>query len=77
MLERLGADASGRSTVPEVIVARARGVPVLGLSLITNLAAGLSPTPLSHDEVMAAGAAARDRFATLVRGVVRDIGHDA
>ena len=70
MLERMGADAIGMSTVPEVIVARARGVPVLGISLITNLAAGISATPLSHDEVVAAGAEARDRFAGLIRGVL-------
>jgi purine-nucleoside phosphorylase len=76
MLERLGADAIGMSTVPEVIVARARGVPVLGISLITNLAAGLSPNPLSHDEVVAAGMEARERFAQLIRGVLRVIGTD-
>ena len=70
MLERLGADAIGMSTVPEVIVARARNVPVLGISLITNLAAGISSNPLSHDEVVAAGIEARDRFAALIRGVL-------
>ncbi|MBR9988769.1 MAG: purine-nucleoside phosphorylase, partial [Gemmatimonadetes bacterium] len=70
MLERLGADAIGMSTVPEVIVARARNVPVLGVSLITNLAAGLSQTPLSHEEVVAAGAEARERFTSLIRGVI-------
>lgn len=75
MLERLGADAVGMSTVPEVLVARARGVPVLGVSLISNAAAGLSPTPLSHDEVMAAGVEARDRFGRLVRGVVKRLAH--
>jgi purine-nucleoside phosphorylase len=70
MLERLGADAIGMSTVPEVIVARARNVPVLGISLITNLAAGISANPLSHDEVVAAGVEARGRFAALIRGVI-------
>jgi purine-nucleoside phosphorylase len=76
MLERMGADAVGMSTVPEVLVARARGVPVLGVSLISNAAAGLSPTPLSHDEVVAAGVEARDRFGRLVRGVVRSLAQE-
>ncbi|HEX2719294.1 MAG TPA: purine-nucleoside phosphorylase [Gemmatimonadaceae bacterium] len=53
MLERLGADAVGMSTVPEVIVARAIGMRVAGVSCITNLAAGISPEPLSHEEVLA------------------------
>ncbi|MGH7446674.1 MAG: purine-nucleoside phosphorylase [Longimicrobiales bacterium] len=78
MLERLGADAIGMSTVPEVIVARARNVPVLGVSLITNLAAGLSGNALSHEEVIAAGAQAQGRFAGLIRGVLRELTrHDA
>jgi purine-nucleoside phosphorylase len=77
MLDRLGADVVGMSTVPEVIVARACGVPVLGISLVTNAAAGISPTPLSHDEVIAAGAAARDRFARLLRGVLRALAERA
>ena len=76
MLDRLGADAIGMSTVPEVIAARARAVPVLGISLITNLAAGLSPNPLSHEEVVAAGTEARGRFTRLIRGVLREIGND-
>ncbi len=52
MLERLGADAVGMSTVPETIVARAIGMRVAGVSCITNLACGISTTPLSHDEVL-------------------------
>lgn len=76
MLERLGADAVGMSTVPEVLVARARGVPVLGISLLSNAAAGLSDMPLSHDEVVEAGREAAGRFAKLVRGIVAQLGTD-
>ncbi len=70
MLGRLGADAVGMSTVPEVIVARAIGVKCLGISCITNLAAGLSGQTLSHDEVMEVGARVRERLVALVRGVL-------
>jgi purine-nucleoside phosphorylase len=70
MLARLGADAVGMSTVPETIVARARGVRVLGISCITNLAAGLSGAPLSHHEVMEVGNQVRDRLARLVAAVL-------
>jgi purine-nucleoside phosphorylase len=71
LLGTLGADAVGMSTVPEVIVARARGVPVLGISLISNVATGLRGEPLAHEEVLAAGAAASDRFIRLLRGILR------
>lgn len=70
MLGRLGADVVGMSTVPEVLVARALGIRVLGISCITNLAAGLGLEPLSHDEVVQVGARVRDRLADLVRGVL-------
>jgi purine-nucleoside phosphorylase len=69
MLARLGADAVGMSTVPEVIVSRALDMRVLGISCITNLAAGLSHDRLSHDEVMEVGARVRDQLV----GVVRDV----
>jgi inosine/guanosine/xanthosine phosphorylase family protein len=58
MLKRLGADAVGMSTVQEAIALSAMGARVCGLSLISNLAAGIADNPLSHDEVIAAGRAA-------------------
>lgn len=70
MLQRFGADAVGMSTVPEVIVARARGMRVLGISSVTNLAAGISPTRLSHDEVLAAAEKMAGDLEELVKGVV-------
>lgn len=65
MLERLGADAVGMSTVPEVIVARAIGMRVAAVSCISNVASGLSATPVSHGEVLAVTAAIGERFERL------------
>ncbi len=73
MLARLGAHAVGMSTVPETIVARAAGVPVLGFSLITNPGAGLSPEPLVHEDVLRVAAAAAGDLERLLRRVVPEI----
>jgi purine-nucleoside phosphorylase len=70
MLRGLGADLVGMSTVLEAIAARAEGVEVFGLSLVTNLAAGITGTPLDHQEVLAAGAAAAGRMGVLLRKLV-------
>ena len=66
MARRLGADTVGMSTVPEAIAARHMGANVIGMSLVTNLAAGLSDEPLSHEEVAAVAAQAKDRSGRLL-----------
>ncbi len=70
MMCRLGADAVGMSTVLEVIAAKHMGMRVLGISCITNLAAGISATPLSHDEVTETATRVRAQFEGLLRGVL-------
>ena len=69
-LRTIGADAVGMSTVPEAIVARHMGLEVLGLSCITNPAAGVLPEPLDHDEVMAVAHRVSGQFMTLVEAIV-------
>jgi purine-nucleoside phosphorylase len=66
MLRTMGADLVGMSTVLEAIAARAEGVEVFGLSLVTNLAAGMTGEPLNHQEVLAAGQAAATRMGKLL-----------
>ncbi|MGP8149514.1 MAG: purine-nucleoside phosphorylase [Acidimicrobiales bacterium] len=70
MLRRTGADLVGMSTALEAIAAHHLGAPVLGISLVTNLAAGVSPTPLDHEEVLAAGAAAAPYLVELLAGLL-------
>ncbi|HET6708512.1 purine-nucleoside phosphorylase [Amycolatopsis sp.] len=70
MLRTLGADLVGMSTVLEAIAARAAGVEVFGLSLVTNLAAGMTGEPLNHQEVLEAGRAAATRMGSLLRELV-------
>jgi len=70
MLRSIGADLVGMSTALEAIAAHHLGASVLGISLVTNLAAGVSPTPLDHEEVLAAGAAAAPYLAELLAGVL-------
>ncbi|HZE94405.1 MAG TPA: purine-nucleoside phosphorylase [Gemmatimonadales bacterium] len=71
MLERLGADAVGMSTVPEVLVARSRGVRCLGFSSITNPGAGITGEALSHQDVLAVSEQVARRLSVVVKGVLR------
>ena len=69
-LRTIGADAVGMSTVPEAIVARHMGIEVLGISCITNMAAGVLPQPLDHDEVMETARRVRGQFIALLEGII-------
>jgi purine nucleoside phosphorylase I, inosine and guanosine-specific len=69
-LRVLGADAVGMSTVPEVIAARHMGMRVLGISCITNMAAGILDQPLTHEEVIETGKKVEQKFSSLVREII-------
>ncbi len=74
MARTMGGDAVGMSTVPEVIVARHSGLEVLGISCISNMAAGILDQPLSHDEVIETTEKVKSSFLLLVNEIVKKIG---
>jgi purine-nucleoside phosphorylase len=73
MLRAIGGSLAGMSTALEAIVARSLGMEILGISLVTNMAAGMSGSPLSHAEVLEAGQAAASRMGELLGQVVRKL----
>jgi purine-nucleoside phosphorylase len=73
-MRTMGVDLVGMSTVPEVIMANSLGMKVLGLSLITNMAAGVSPRPPSHQDVIEASRNASAKFSGLLRGIIEQLG---
>jgi purine-nucleoside phosphorylase len=77
MARTLGADAVGMSTVPEVIAARHMGTRVLGLSCLTNKAAGVSERPLDHEDVLAVAERLRSTLLDVLRRVVGEIGRES
>lgn len=73
MVRTVGGDAVGMSTAPEVIVAGHCGMEVLGITLVSNMAAGILPQPLSEQEVLDAAAAARDKFSGLILACLKEL----
>ncbi len=73
MMQLIGGDAGTMSTVPEVIAAVYRGIKVLGISCITNMATGLSDKKLSHDEVTEVADLVKDKFSNLIKAVINKI----
>ncbi|ADI26217.1 purine-nucleoside phosphorylase [Geobacillus sp. G4] len=73
MIRTLGGDAVGMSTVPEVIVARHGGIEVLGISCISNMAAGMSDAPLHHDEVVETAERVKTDFLRFVKAIVAEM----
>jgi purine-nucleoside phosphorylase len=69
-LRTIGADVVGMSTVPEVIVANHMGVRVLGISCVTNMAAGILPQRINHEEVLESGRMVRDTLVRLLKAVL-------
>ena len=73
MARTMGADAVGMSTVPEVIIAKHSGLQVVGISCMTNMAAGILDQPLNHEEVMETSERVRKSFITLMTKVIEQI----
>ena len=73
MARILGADAVGMSTVPEAIVARHRGLKILGISTITNMSTGILDTPLDHAEVVEVGNLVAGKFKELLNEIIEEI----
>jgi purine-nucleoside phosphorylase len=75
-MRRIGCDLAGMSTVPEVIAARHMGIKVLGISCVTNMAAGVADQPISHEEVLAIGQRVKGQFAALLRAMIPRLAAD-
>ena len=72
-LRGIGADAVGMSTVPETITANHMGMKILGISCITNMAAGVLPEPLDHKDVIEIAEKVKPKFSTLIKGILKEM----